>query len=85
MPAIAPAPYCPRTGVARTCSSRIGRSALSTLSFSSRTGVLVERRGRLHGDQAEKLQHMVLNHVTQRAGVVVVAASAFDADVLRAR
>ena len=39
-------------------------------------------RRRLHGHQAEQLQQVVLHHVAQRAGVVVVLAAAADADGL---
>ena len=39
------------------------------------------RRG-LHRDQAEQLQQVVLEHVAQRAGLVVVAAAGADADGL---
>ena len=41
--------------------------------------------GRLHGDQAEELQHVVLHHVPQRPGIVVVGAATLDADALRRR
>ena len=45
----------------------------------------VEGHRWLHGDQAEQLQHVVLNHVTQRAGLLVIRAAALDADRLRHR
>ena len=35
---------------------------------------------RLHGDQRHELQHVVLHHVAQRAGFVVVRPAAFDAN-----
>ena len=35
---------------------------------------------RVHGDQAEQLQQMVLDHVTQLAGLVEIAPASFDAD-----
>ena len=36
-------------------------------------------RRRLHRDQAQQLQQVVLHHVAQRAGPVVEVAAAFDA------
>ena len=37
---------------------------------------------RLHRHQREQLQHVVLDHVAQRAGTVVVAAAVLDAEGL---
>jgi len=37
---------------------------------------------RVHGDQAEQLQQVVLDHVPQLAGLVEIAPAAFDADLL---
>ena len=45
-------------------------------------GAAVVGDGRLHRHQREELHHVVLHHVPQRAGVVVVAAAAADADAL---
>src|SRR5215467_723355 len=42
----------------------------------------LKRYGRLHSSQAEKLHHVVGNHVTQRAGVVEISATLLDADGL---
>ncbi len=42
----------------------------------------LERGGRLHRDQTKKLQHMVLHHVAQRAGFVVIGAAPADAERL---
>ena len=42
----------------------------------------VEPGGRLHRGEAEELQEMVLDHVTERAGFVVVARAAFHAERL---
>ena len=69
---------------AASCGS-IGRSARSTFSFSSRTAIGVERHRRLHRDQAQQLQHVVLHHVAQRAGAVVVAGAALHARPSRPR
>jgi len=45
-------------------------------------GAGLEGRWRLHGDQAEKLQHVVLHHVAQGPGMVVIAAPALDTQFL---
>ena len=45
-------------------------------------GLAVDVRRGLHGDQAEQLEQVVLHHVAQRAGAVVVAAAAADAEGL---
>ena len=45
-------------------------------------GLAVDVRRGLHGDQAEQLEQVVLHHVAQRAGAVVVAAAAADAERL---
>ncbi len=47
--------------------------------------IRVERHGRLHRDDAQQLQQVVLHHVAQRAGMVVEARAAADADRLRHR
>ena len=44
-------------------------------------GVHVRRR--LHGDQTEQLDHVVLDDVTKSAGVVVVGAAALDTESFR--
>ena len=41
-----------------------------------------QRHRRFHRDQAQKLQHVVLQHVAQRARVIVVAAALLHADRL---
>ena len=43
----------------------------------------VHRGGRFHGDEAEQLQDVVLHHVAQRAGLVVIGHAVFEADGLR--
>ena len=42
----------------------------------------LKRGGRLHRHQTQQLQQVVLNHVPQRAGAVIVAAATTDADLL---
>jgi hypothetical protein len=44
--------------------------------------IRVEPARRLHRGQADQLQQVVLNHVAQRTGVVVVAGAAFQGDRL---
>ena len=65
---------------------RAGASAIarSTFTFSLRTSSAANASGRLHRDMAEQLEHVVLHQVAERAGRVVVAGAAADADVLRA-
>ena len=43
-------------------------------------GIRVHRGRRLHGDEAEELQNVVLHHVAQCAGLVVVGDAIFEAD-----
>jgi hypothetical protein len=47
--------------------------------------VSVERDRRLHGGHGEQLEHVVRNHVAQRAGLFVEPAAAFDAHRLGGR
>ena len=42
----------------------------------------VETRRRFHRDQRQQLQHVVLNHVAQRAGLVIKRATALQAHCL---
>ena len=43
-------------------------------------GVGAEAGAGLHGDGGHHLQQVVLDHVAQRAGLLIVGAAAFDAD-----
>ena len=45
-------------------------------------GIGIKRRRRFHRNKAQKLQHVVLHHVAQRAGLVVIAGTAFEPDRL---
>ncbi len=45
----------------------------------------IERRGRFHGDEGKELEDVILDHVPRGAGVVVISATRFDADLLRHR
>ena len=56
--------------------------ARSTLVFSVRIASAVELDRLLHRGQREQLEHVVLQHVAGRAGLVVEAGPAADADVL---
>ena len=47
--------------------------------------VRLEQVRRLHRHQRDQLQHVVLHHVAQRAGLVVITRAAFEADGLRHR
>ena len=56
--------------------------ARRTLTFSSRSGVGLERRRRLHRDEADQLQQVVLEDVARRAGLLVERPALLDADRL---
>ena len=56
------------------------RTERSSLARSSRTASLEKGGARLHGDRRHHLQQMVLDHVAQRAGFLVIGAAAFHAD-----
>ena len=71
---MAPEPYCPRTVVRAHLLSPDRAQRFQHLELLVPNQILVERRGRLHGNQAEKLEGMVLHHVAQRARLVIVAA-----------
>ena len=45
----------------------------------------VRPHGRLHGEVAQDLEQMVLDHVADRAGLIVESAAALDAEVLSHR
>ena len=81
-PAEAPARYWPRTVDFGASLPLIRFSELQHLQLFVAHGVGVHRGRRLHGDEAEQLQHVVLHHVAQRAGLVVVADAVFEPDRL---
>ncbi len=58
----------------------IGFSALKHLELLVAHGLRVHRRRRLHCDETEKLEDMVLHHVAQRARLVVVACAILEPD-----
>ncbi len=58
--------------------SRHGLERLQDFEFLVADGFAVDVGGWLHRDQAQHLQEMVLHHVAQRAGVVVVPAASAD-------
>ena len=74
-----PAAYCARTTL------RVDRLALDRpqrlehLELLVADDVGVERVRRLHRDQRQQLQQVVLHHVAQRAGLLVVAGARADA------
>src|SRR5207302_9145141 len=45
--------------------------------------IRLERPRRLHREQRKELEHVVLDEISQRAGVVVIAGASLDTDVLR--
>ena len=53
---------------------------LSNFTFSSRIGLGFERHRRLHGAERQHLQHVVLHHVAQRAGFLVITAAVAHAE-----
>ena len=55
------------------CSGRMGRMARSTSTFLLRISLSLEGNGRLHGNQAQMVQQVVLHHVAQGPGMLVVA------------
>ena len=65
-----------RTGPNTTASSRIGATERSTFTFSKRMLSASKAAGDLHRGQGEQLREVVLHHVAQRAGLLVVAARA---------
>ena len=81
-PSAKPARYCPRTvsGGGVRVVDRLERLQHLQLLVAQRVGL--HRVRRLHGDEAQELHHMVLHHVADRAGVVVVGAAALDAERL---
>ena len=81
-PPLQPRPYCPRTATRCTASGGMGRTACSTSTFLLRISSAFEGDHRFHGHQAEQLQQVVLHHVAQGAGAVVVAAAVLHAHLL---
>ena len=77
-----PGPYWPRTTSRSTCSGISSGIARMHLDLLVAQGVGVERRRRLHRDQAEQLEQVVLEEVARRAGLLVERAAALDADRL---
>ena len=63
----------------------MGRSDWITSQLFVADGVCLEGKGRLHCDQRQQLEQMVLHHVTKRAGLLVVASAGPDAFGLRHR
>ncbi len=84
-PSIVPGPYCPRArhrphpGVRR----RHDRGQHLVLLVADVVGGRRDRR--LHRDQGQEVDHVVLDHVAQRTGVIVISAALLDAERLRRR
>ena len=79
-------PYWPRTVLARDLLPRHRDERAQHLHLLVADRLRLERRGRLHRDETEELEHVVLHHVAHRAGAVVVgAAAALHAELLADR
>ena len=72
----APALYCPRTYLAGTVSIGQRLQRLQNFQLFISHGIGIHRCRRLHRHEAEKLQHVVLHHVAQRASRVIVTGAA---------
>ena len=57
-------------------------TAFRTLAFSSRTDFAVVADRRLHRQVGQDLEHVVFDHVADRAGLLVKVTAALDAEVL---
>ena len=70
----------PAHGVAQDLLRRLRLQGAQHLHLLVPHGVRLERDGRLHGDEAEELQHVVLHDVAEDAGFLVEPAAALVAD-----
>jgi very-short-patch-repair endonuclease len=80
-----PARYWPRTTSRATDLRREGAQRLQHLELLVADGIGVARGRRLHRDHGQQLQRVVLDHVAQRAGLVVEVAARAHADALGQR
>ncbi len=55
----------------------------SSFDRSSRTEGRTERRARLHGDSSHHLQQVILDHIVERAGLLIIRSTSLDADRFR--
>ena len=76
-------PYWPGTASARTSSGVMGGWSAAAWSARRARASAWKAGARLHGDGGHHLQQVILDHVAQRAGFLVVGAAAFDADRFR--
>ncbi len=72
MPSSSPAAYWPRTTSLRTSPGSMGPQRTDGVDLGAAHRVGGERHRRLHRGQRQHLQHVVLHHVAQRSGAVVV-------------
>ena len=79
---MAPAPYWPRTTLLRDVLALQGPQGAHDLDLFVAHAVRREIGGRLHGGEAEELEEVVLHHVAQGAGAVVIGPAAFHAESL---
>ncbi len=77
-----PGPYWPRTTSVLTWSGRQRSDRPEDLDLLVAQGVRLERRRRLHGDQAQQLHQVVLEDVPARPGLLVERAAALDPERL---
>jgi hypothetical protein len=77
---MAAGPYCPATAWVATSAGRKGRMERRSFGAFIADGAGFEDGGGLHGDGGEDLEEVVLDHVAEGAGFLVVGAAAFDAD-----
>jgi len=78
---IVPRVYCARSACACTARLAIDGSSAAPSPFRPAARRL-RARGRLHRDDGEQLHQVVLQHVAQRAGAIVVVGTILDADRL---
>ena len=74
--------YCARTTISAISAGRGAWIAWSTLTFSLRTSSAVKLAGGSIATWRQQLQHVVLDHVAERPGLVVEAGAGPDPDVL---
>ena len=81
MPPTRPARYWPRTVLVGDIAGVEVPQGRKHFDLLGADGVGVHGIGRFHRRQAEQLHDVVLHHVAERAGLVVIIAAAFDADL----
>lgn len=72
--------YCARTANVVDFADADGAYRLEDLQFFQSHRLGVESGWGLHGNDTQHLQQVVLDHVAQGAGTVIISGSVFDAD-----